>query len=273
MARVLILSSYVASSRVGGGAQALALARLGIEPILVPTVLFGRHPGHGPPGGGAVDAGTFEAMIGGVEAQGHFSKVDAVITGYFSNPEQVAIAAETLGRVKSVAPRARLIVDPIMGDNGRLYVKEAVAEAIANRLVPVANLIAPNAWELGRLTACEVSDPASALAAARRLGHPVMVSSIRSGAEIGVVYADESEAWFASHRAATAAPNGTGDLLTALFAAALLGGFAGRDALALAVGAVADGMGEAEGLDELPLSGFPTTLAASPLVRVAALNG
>ena len=118
MARVLILSSLVAASRVGGGAQALALARLAIEPILVPTVLFGRHPGHGPPGGAAVDAATFEAMIGGVEAQGLFAKLDAVITGHFSSPEQVAIAADTLGRVKSAAPAAQLIVDPIMGDNG-----------------------------------------------------------------------------------------------------------------------------------------------------------
>src|SRR5580704_5466513 len=116
MAHVLILSSYVASSRVGGGAQALALARLGIEPILVPTVLFGRHPGHGPPGGGAVNAATFEAMIGGVEAQGLFARLDAVITGYFSSPEQVAVAADALDRVRTAAPSARLIVDPIMGD-------------------------------------------------------------------------------------------------------------------------------------------------------------
>jgi pyridoxine kinase len=45
MARALILSSHVATSSVGGSAQALALAALGIEPVVVPTVLFGRHPG------------------------------------------------------------------------------------------------------------------------------------------------------------------------------------------------------------------------------------
>src|SRR5215469_2626576 len=116
MARVLILSSYVAASRVGGGAQALALARLGIEPILIPTVLFGRHPGHGAPGGEAVAPEVFEAMLGGVEAQGDFGRLDAVITGHFSSAEQVAIAAEAATRVKRAAPAARLIVDPIMGD-------------------------------------------------------------------------------------------------------------------------------------------------------------
>jgi len=274
MARVLILSSYVASSRVGGGAQALALARLGIEPILIPTVLFGRHPGHGPPGGGPVDAETFEAMIGAVEAQGHFARLDAVISGYFSSPEQVAIAADTLGRVKAAAPDARLMVDPIMGDEGKgLYVKDAVAEAISTLLVPRADIVAPNAWELGRLTGRVVSDPASAVAAARALGKQMIVSSIRAGGEIGVVYVEAGEAWLASHPAATAAPNGTGDLLTVLFTAALLGGFASPDALTLAVGGIAEAVGEAMGLDELPLTSFPTTLAASSLVRLEPLHG
>jgi pyridoxine kinase len=274
MARVLILSSYVASSRVGGGAQALALARLGIEPILIPTVLFGRHPGHGPPGGGPVDAATFVAMIGGVEAQGQFARLDAVITGYFSGPEQVAVAADALNRVKAAAPQTSLIVDPIMGDEGKgLYVQQAVAEAIATLLVPRADIVAPNAWELGRLTGGAVSDPASAVTAARALGKPVMVSSVRAGAAIGVVHAEAGEAWFASHPAATAAPNGTGDLLTALFTAALLGGFAGPEALGLAVGGVAKAMCDAAGLDELPLKSFPMTLAASPLVRLEPLHG
>jgi pyridoxine kinase len=274
MARVLILSSYVASSRVGGGAQALALARLGIEPILIPTVLFGRHPGHGPPGGAAVEAGTFAAMLGGVEAQGLFAQLDAVITGHFSTPEQVAIAADSLGKVRVAAPRARLIVDPVMGDDGKgLYVKEAVAEALTLRLAPLADIIAPNAWELARLTGLLVTDPQTALAAARRLGRPVLASSIRCGDEIGVLYAESEDAWLATHAPVQDAPKGTGDLLTALFTAALIGGFSGPDALGLAVGGVADAVDEASGLDELPLTALPTSLGASPFVTVATFDG
>lgn len=274
MARVLILSSYVASSRVGGGAQALALARLGIEPILAPTVLFGRHPGHGPPGGGAVDAETFEAMIGAVEAQGLFGDLDAVITGHFSTPEQVAIAADTLDRVRAAAPGARQIIDPVMGDEGTgLYVNEAVAQAVATQLVPRADVVAPNAWELERLAAAPVADAASAVAAARALGKPVMVSSIRAAGEIGVVYADGAEAWLASHAAAATAPKGTGDLLTALFAAAILGRFPPAAALELAVSGIADALAIADGLDELPIAALPVMLVASPRIRLAPIHG
>ena len=54
-----------------------------------------------------MDAETFAAMLGAIEAQGLFGRLDAVITGHFSSPEQVAIAADVLGRVKAAGPRRR----------------------------------------------------------------------------------------------------------------------------------------------------------------------
>jgi len=272
MPRVLILSSYVAASRVGGGAQAQALARLGIEPILVPTVVFGRHPGHGPPGGAALAPEMFEAVLGGVEAAGGFIGLDAVITGHFSSAGQVAAATEALERARAASPSVTLIVDPIMGDaDTGLYVREPVAEAIAAELVPMADIVAPNAWELGRLTEHAVTGPASALAAARALGKPTLVSSVRAGGDIGVVYALADSAWFARHPEAVAAPKGTGDLLTAVFAACLVQALGTGEALAIAVGAVADAVALAGGADELSLASFPTALRRSAAVRVESL--
>ena len=274
MARVLILSSFVAASRVGGGAQAMALARLGIEPVLVPPVLFGRHPGHGPPGGAAVAAETFEAVLGGVEAQGVFGSVNAVITGHFSSAEQVAIAAQTLARVKAASPGVWLVVDPIMGDDGAgLYVREPVAEAIAAELVRAADILAPNAWELSRLAGRPVGDPASAIAAAKSLGRDVMVSSIREDGAIGALYVGGGSAWLATHAPSEAAPKGTGDLLTAIFVAALVQGRPPVDALEIAVSVVAEGVALAAGVDELPLSALPSRLSASPRVTLRRLDG
>jgi pyridoxine kinase len=274
MARVLILSSYVAASRVGGGAQALALARLGIEPVLVPTVLFGRHPGHGAPGGEAVAPKVFEAMLGAIEAQGAFGGLDAAITGYFSSAEQIAIAAEALTRAKRASPRAQIIVDPIMGDADKgLYVREPVAEALAVELVPDADVLAPNAWELARLSGRAVDDAASAVAAARELGRPVLVSSLATEAGIGVAYIEAGGAWLAVHARRRSAPKGTGDLLTAVFAAALVQGRTPFEALELAVGVVAEAVEDAANLDELPISALPTALAPSPRVTLRRLDG
>lgn len=243
MAFVLILSSHVAASRVGGMAQVLALQPFAVDTALVPTVLFGRHPGWGPPGGAAVAAETMRAMLEGIEAQGLFALTDAVITGYFSTPEQVAVAHDTLLRVRAANPAARLIIDPVLGDEGKgLYVKPEVAAAIRDTLVPQADLVAPNRFELGWLCGTETPETAEAAAKlARRLGKPALVSSIPGGTdEIGVLYADGEDAWLAVHERVDTAPNGTGDVLTALFAAHLIEGQPPEKALGRAARGVAE---------------------------------
>ena len=238
---VLVISSHVAASPVGGGAQAQVLARMGVETIHVPTVVYGRHPGLGAPGGGALSTKTFESLIEGVAASGALAKVNAVITGYFAAPRQVQAAA----RLIETMPKAWIVVDPIMGDaETGLYVSEGVAAAITRELVPRANLIAPNAWELARLTGRPVTDPATALAAARSLAKPVLVSSVDVLGQIAVLYAEARKAWLASHPRQPTAPKGTGDLLTAHFVGAVLGGLAPREALNAAVGDVAARVGE-----------------------------
>ena len=99
MATALILSSHVASSRVGGSVQALALAQFKIDPVLAPTVLFGRHPGWGAPGGAPTPIEVFEGMIDGIEANGVLERTDLVITGYFATAAQVRAAARTWAAV------------------------------------------------------------------------------------------------------------------------------------------------------------------------------
>jgi pyridoxine kinase len=281
MPTALILSSFVASSRVGGAMQALALSEFRFEPILVPTVLFGRHPGWGAPGGGPVATDMFESLLDGVEANGAFEQVDLVITGYFTSAAQVRASARAIDAVRA-APRAAesrkplVIVDPTMGDAGKgLYVQPEVPAAITAELIRRADYVAPNAWELERLTGVPARSPASAVDAARLLGRPTLVSSVERGQEIGAVYADRSEAWFAAHAKNADAPRGTGDLLTALFAAALSEGQPVSYALARAVGGVAETVAAAAmwKTPELPLMAMgPKIKAASPSVRIERLG-
>ena len=158
MSLTLILSSYVAASRVGGFVQALALAAFGVEPVLAPTVLFGRHPGWGAPGGGPVDPDQFRSLLGGIAAQGLPGRADLLITGYFAHPDQVAAAAETIDQMRRDRPDGGyVVVDPVLGDEGKgLYVKPEVANAVRDLLTPRADLITPNRWELGWLSGCKV---------------------------------------------------------------------------------------------------------------------
>ncbi len=280
MASALILSSHVASSRVGGSVQALVLAQFKIDAILAPTVLFGRHPGWGAPGGGPTPIELFEGMLDGIEANGLLESADLVITGYFASDAQVRAAARAIDAVRA-SPRGEdmrkpiIVVDPIMGDSGAgLYVPPEVSQAVIAELVPRADYVTPNVWELERMTGMPARDPRSAVSAARLLGRPTMASSVIRGPEIGVVYADKAEAWFAAHARVDQPPRGTGDLLTALFAAALVEGQPVSYALARAVGGVAETVVAAGAWNtpELPvvLMG-PKIKSASPSVRIERL--
>lgn len=278
----LILSSHVAGSRVGGSAQALALAQFKIDPVVVPTVLYGRHPGWGAPGGAPVPVETFAGMLDGIEANGLFGLCDLVLTGYFASVEQVRAAARAIDAVRAapregaVSRKPLVVVDPVMGDTGKgLYVPADVAQAIEDELLPRADLIAPNSWELERITGDDASAPEAAVRAARLTGKAVLVSSVVRDGDIGVVYADQTEAWLAMHGKATATvANGVGDLLTALFAAALLEGLTPADGLARAVGGLAETITSAANWSspELPIVAMGARIKqTSPTVRIERL--
>ena len=100
-----------------------------------------------------------------------------------------------------------------------------VAEAVASRLVPLADWITPNLWELAHLTGAEIGDARSAVAAARRLGKPALITSAPAGEDdTGLLFVTGDEATLFAHPRLAHAPNGTGDLVTASFGAGLVEG-------------------------------------------------
>jgi pyridoxine kinase len=224
MSVALILSSFVAASRIGGGAQQYVLAAHKIDPVLAPTVLYGRSPALG--GEGEVTSpDVLRRMLADIEADAVFGEVDLVITGYFAAPEQVEIAAGLLERVRAASVRRPVVVvDPIMGDEPKgLYIDPDVADQIQTLLVPLADWITPNLWELGRLAGGPIADARAAAQACRRMGRPALVTSVPAGSgEIGLLYCDQDEAVLFAHPKVRRAPNGTGDLVTASFGAGLV---------------------------------------------------
>jgi pyridoxine kinase len=251
MPLVLVISSFVAGSRVGGGLAPFVLGPMKVDPVHVPTALFGRHPGWGPPGGTAVEPEVMARMLEGIEANGLYSVVDAVVTGHFSKPEQVAVACEAIDRIRSAtrnrshehAPaRPIIIVDPIMGDSDKgLYIREETADALVRELAPRADIIAPNLWEFSVLTGADYASLETAedvARAAKAKGEKWLISSVPSSRGIGVLYIEGPNAMLAeTPRVEGAVPKGTGDLLTLRFAGGLVSGYGAEGALADAAGA------------------------------------
>ncbi len=263
MALALILSSFVAASRIGGAAQQYVLAAHKIDPVLAPTAMFGRTPAKGARGE-ATSPDVFRRMLGDIEADAIFGLLDLILTGHFSSAEQVEITAGVIERIRSAgrsdtpgSPRPLVLVDPILGDTPKgLYVRPEVAEAVARRLVPQADWITPNLWELGFLTGREIATVAEARDAARELGRPALVTSVPAGeGEIGLLYVDAQQAVLFAHPRRPTAPSGTGDLVAASFGAGLVEGLDPLDAARRAAGAAAEAVAAAEAwkASELPI--------------------
>ncbi|RAK67392.1 PfkB family carbohydrate kinase [Phenylobacterium kunshanense] len=262
MPLALIMSSFVAASRIGGAAQQYVLAAHKIDPVLAPTAMFGRTPAKGARGE-ATSPDVFRRMLGDIEADAVFGLVDLILTGHFSSAEQVEIAAGVIGRVRNagqdnaLGPRPLVLVDPILGDAPRgLYVRPEVADAVARHLVPQADWITPNLWELGFLTGREIATAAEARDAARALGRPALITSVPAGeGEIALLYVDKARAVLLAHPRQPSAPNGTGDLVAASFGAGLVEGMDPLDAALRAAGAAAEAVDAATAwkATELPI--------------------
>ena len=248
MPMALILSSLVAASRVGGGVSERVLNAAGIDTMLVPTVLYGRQPGWGPPGGGPVEQDMFEGVLSGISDHGLLDITDVVLTGYFADVGQIFDTAAVIDvvrkgsrvnrGVRAFAREPIVVVDPIMGDApGGLYVPPAIAAGIKDQLVSRADLVTPNAFELGHITGRQLTDLASMVRAARSLDCPAIVTSLPRHGQIGVMYVDNGEAWLVTHERIPDAPKGTGDVLTAAFIGAIVNGAEPKAALEHAVAA------------------------------------
>ena len=260
MAIVLAISSHVARGHVGLAATVPALQRLGHEVWAVPTVLLASRPGLGrlarherPP---ADLAGTLAAL----EADGCWGALDAVLTGYFPSPQSVAVAADAVRRIRETGPTLPVLVDPILGDAGRLYVAEPTAAAIRDQLLPLATIATPNLFELTWLTGASTGAPADTVATARRLGPQAVLvtSAIETQERIStlLVTAQETVERFSLRR--DGLPNGAGDLLAGLLLGHALNGRNLETAL------------------DASLAGLDRVLAASAgraVLALSALNG
>lgn len=246
------MSSTVASSRVGATAAGFCLQRLGIETVILPTTLMGRHPGWGEPGGGPVATETLAQMWAAIRAQS--LKFEAVLTGFMGEIGHISLAADIIANVRASNPSAKIWVDPVMGDHGNLYIPEERATAIRDTLVPLADCITPNLWELSWLSGQSLVSPQDIRHAAAP--YPtVLITSVPDGEDIGAAWESPEAALMCSHQKFASVPHGGGDSLGAILLAHHIRGLDARTALGAAVGSIFEIMRAADESDagELPL--------------------
>lgn len=263
---VIVVSSHVARGSVGNRAAVFALERLGLSVWAVPTVTLPWHPGHGSATRIVPEPEQFRALVNDLGGAPWLGEVGAVLSGYLGDAAQAGAIAALVARVKRRNPRALYFCDPVIGDAGGLYVPQATADAVRERLLSVADIASPNRFELGWLTGLATHDLSACAAAARRAGpDTVLVTSAPTGApeRTGNLLLTSSDTLLAEHPVMSCPPHGLGDLTAALLLARLLEGATPTEALRNASAAVLDMLSAslARGADELTLAADAHCLA------------
>lgn len=238
---VIVISSHVVRGAVGNRAAVFALETLGHRVWALPTVILPWHPGHGPSTRVIMPDADFRSIIDDLIRAPWIGEVRAVLSGYMGSPAQAAGVARLVAALRERNPDLFYACDPIIGDAGGLYVPVEIATAIRELLMPLATLATPNRFELSWLAGAALETNADLLEAAVDLGPSrVLVTSaipMMSGGT-GNLYLSGRHALLAEHRLIDSPPNGTGDLLSAVFLARLLEGLPEERALQMATASV-----------------------------------
>ena len=236
--QVLSISSQVAYGPVGNSASVPALQATGFTVSQIPTIILSNHPGLGKPSGVKLPAAEIEAILKSLEALGALDTCVGVMTGYFASADQIKVAASFIRKMKEKNASLYVLVDPILGDDGSLYVSSEVATAIRDELLPLASCITPNCFELGWLSGKPVSTKAEVLIAAAHLPcKEILATSIPLDADnLATLAITGSECAETISPVKPSVPHGTGDFLAGLYFAARLNGFESREALKLSTG-------------------------------------
>lgn len=228
MTTILSIQSSVAYGHVGNSAATFPLMRLGVEVWPVITVHFSNHTGYGAWRGPMLSPADVAEVITGIDERGVLGRADAVLSGYQGAAEMGAQVLAAVDLVKQRNPSAIYCCDPVIGDVGRgIYVRPGIPEFMRDEVVPHADLVTPNHFELdfltGRTTTTldEVLDAAAALrAAGPRL--VLVTSAVLTGAaadSVAMIAASEAGAWIVRTPLLERNFTGSGDLTAALFLA------------------------------------------------------
>jgi pyridoxine kinase len=229
--KILSIQSSVAYGHVGNSAAVFPLQRLGHEVWPVFTVHFSNHTGYGEWRGPLLSAEELREVVRGVEERGALGRVAGVLSGYQGAEEVGAVVLETVARVKQLNPEAVYCCDPVMGDVGRgMFVRPGIPEFMRDQVVPAADVITPNHFELDFLSGREshtVSDVLEAADAVRAGGpRTVLVTSVLTDetpeGSVDVVAVSDDGAWSTRTPLLPITPNGCGDVTAAVFLAHLL---------------------------------------------------
>ncbi|KAF8836939.1 bud site selection protein 16 [Paxillus ammoniavirescens] len=165
--RILSIQSHVSFGYVGGKAAVFPLQCMGYDVDVVNTVNFSNHSGYGDFGGTRTTAEELTRLFNLMQQSGVLIP-GRLLTGYIPNAESLSAVHELVKKLKITNADLLYLLDPVIGDSGKVYVAENCVP-LYRRMLPLATIITPNWFEVEVLTDIPLIDLPSLRAALHKL--------------------------------------------------------------------------------------------------------
>ncbi|MDR2842176.1 MAG: pyridoxal kinase PdxY [Spirochaetaceae bacterium] len=225
---ILSIQSHVVYGTVGNSSAVFPLQRLGNEVWAVNTVEFSNHTGYGKWRGSILSPALTNDILLGLSEHGVLEKCSALISGYLGDPEIGLSILNAVTMVKAANKNALYCCDPVMGDYGKgFYVHKDIPRIIKEQLIPYADILTPNQFELEALSGLETTDISAAKTAIEILHNAgprlVLVTSYKdrqdNPQEISMLVSNAKNIWRITTPCLPFSKplSGSGDLTSAVF--------------------------------------------------------
>jgi len=212
----LIITSKVGVGGVGLSAIAPLAAKMHCQIEQVETLYFSQRPDLQKCEADIPDLAAFKNQL-----EAKISSTDIILLGYFASVEQIDSIKALINKK---AKRPFIIIDPVLGDDGKQYVSDPIRHAVTHQLIPLADVLTPNRFEADLIFGIKNKSFAETNAILNEKYNdngtrPIIIitSAKVENQEIEIWYWDkDGQGHSYKHQHLPSAPKGTGDIFAFL---------------------------------------------------------
>ncbi|XP_030944187.1 pyridoxal kinase isoform X1 [Quercus lobata] len=230
--RVLSIQSHTVQGYVGNKSAVFPLQLLGYDVDPINSVQFSNHTAYlkndaGYPSfkGQVLNGQQLWELIEGLEAN-NLLYYTHLLTGYIGSVSFLNTILEVVNKLRSVNPKLIYVCDPVLGDEGKLYVPSELVSVYREKVVPVASMLTPNQFEAEQLTGFRIGSERDGREACNILHaagpSKVVITSIVIDGSLHLIGSHQKEKDQSPEQFKIVIPKipayftGTGDLMTSL---------------------------------------------------------
>ncbi|GJM95243.1 hypothetical protein PR202_ga11955 [Eleusine coracana subsp. coracana] len=157
--RVLSIQSHTVQGYVGNKSAVFPLQLLGFDVDPINSVQFSNHTGYPTFRGQVLNGTQLWDLIEGLE--------DNDLLHYTHLLTETVL--QVVEKLRSVNPDLVYVCDPVLGDEGKLYVPQDLISVYQQKVVPVASMLTPNQFEAELLTGLRINSEQDGMTACNTL--------------------------------------------------------------------------------------------------------